>query len=120
VLEANPNILKHKLLLLYDCDARKPDKDMGLLSIRTIPKNEENTKVRKGIENLFPMELFDERFYGHRIEVNDYGAPTNIGDFKNGEFCKWICTEGKTADNFQKFSVIFEILDKFLRLESPP
>lgn len=114
VLEANPSILKHKLLLLYDCDTGKTREDIGLISIRAIPKNEENAKVKKGIENLFPMKLFDERFYEQREEVDDYGAPKIIGDFKKVEFCKWICTGGKTASNFQKFSVIIEILDEFL------
>ena len=119
VLEANPNILKHKLLLLYDCDAAKPTEDIGFLSIRTIPKNEENTKVRKGIENLFPMELFSDKFYGQKIETDDYGASRRIGDFKKVEFCTWICAEGQTAENFQNFSVIIEILDELLKLESP-
>jgi len=102
--------------LLYDCDARKPKKDIGLISIRTIPENEANTKVQKGIENLFPMELFDEQFYGQKKEVDDYGAQKNIGSFKKVEFCKWICSEGKAADNFQKFSFIVEIFDEFLGL----
>jgi len=54
VLDANPDILKHRLLLLYDCDARKSNEDVELLSIRTIPKNEGNKKIKKGIENLVP------------------------------------------------------------------
>jgi len=106
--------------LLYDCDARKPTKDSGLLSIRTIPKNEENTKVKRGIENLFPAELFDERFYGRREQMDDYGASTIIRDFKKVDFCRWVCDEGKTAQNFKNFSVIVDILDEILESTGAP
>jgi hypothetical protein len=114
VLDANPGILKHRLLLLYDCDAAKPDEDVGLISIRTIPRNEENKKIKKGIENLFPMGLFEERFYGKKTENGDYGEEKIIPYFKKVEFCKWVCTDGKTADNFQYFSAISEILVDFI------
>lgn len=74
VLEANPKLLKQRLLLLYDCDSKKPNEDLGLLSIRTIPKNEENILVKKGIENLFHQNRFDRHFYSQKTETDDYGA----------------------------------------------
>jgi len=113
-LDANPDILKHRLLLLYDCDAAKPDEDVGLISIMTIPKNEENEKIKKGMENLFDSKLFEDRFYEKKEDIGDYGEERIISSFKKVEFCYWICTEGKTANNFKNFSTIIKILEDFL------
>jgi hypothetical protein len=118
VLDANPNILKHRLLLLYDCDARKSNEDVGLLSIRTRPKNEGNKKIKKGIENLFEAKLFEDRFYEKKIEIGDYGEEKIIPYFKKVEFCRWACTEGKTSDNFENFSSIIDIFESFLEKEA--
>jgi hypothetical protein len=106
VLEANQDILKHRLLLLYDCDTKKTNEDVGLISIRTIPKNKSNKKIKKGIENLFAEELFADRFYEKKTEEGDYGEEKIIPSFKKVEFCRWVCSDGKTANNFQNFSVI--------------
>jgi hypothetical protein len=46
------------VLLLYDYDSNKRDEDAGLVSIRSIPKKDNNDVAKKGIENLLPPELF--------------------------------------------------------------
>ena len=61
--ERNPSLLHRPILLLYDCDTQKENEQIEKLWVRSIPKNEKNTKVRKGIENLFPIDLFREEFY---------------------------------------------------------
>lgn len=118
VLEAHQDILKHRLLLLYDCDTKKLDENVGLISIRKIPKNDSNKKIKKGIENLFAEELFTDRFYEKRTEEGGYGEENIIQCFKKMEFCRWVCTDGKTANNFQNFSVIIRILKDFLEKRS--
>ena len=63
IYEANPSLFHRPILLLYDCDTKKSNEQVGKLLVRSIPKNEENTKVKIGIENLFPEALFPENFY---------------------------------------------------------
>ncbi len=61
------------MLLLYDCDSNKPPEDANLLSVRAIPKNDENGTIRKGIENLLPQSLFERRFYTSKTIPGDQG-----------------------------------------------
>jgi hypothetical protein len=51
VIRANPKLTNRPILLLYDNDARKADADYGIVSVRGMPTNEGNTKVKAGIEN---------------------------------------------------------------------
>ena len=60
---ANPSLFHRPILLLYDCDTQKPNEQVGKLWVRSIPRNTENTKVKVGIENLFPADLFQDCFY---------------------------------------------------------
>lgn len=114
VAESHPDLLKRKVLLLYDCDSNKSKEDVGPLSIRAIPKNEGNKKIRKGIENLFPETLFEERFYDRKTDIGDYGEEKIIPRFRKDAFCKWICEERKEAADFTGFNVVIDILDEFL------
>lgn len=118
VFEANPELLKRKLLLLYDSDTNKPEGDIGLLSVRKIPKNKTNTKVKKGIENLLPSSLFEARFYQTKREESDYGEEKLIQVFRKMDFCKWICENRRNPDDFQGFSVVAEILKSFLGISA--
>ncbi len=115
VFEANPGLLKHKLLLLYDFDTNKPKENNGLLSIRSLPKNEENTKIKKGIENLFPKSLFEKKFYLSKPKEGPYGEPNQGWEFQKMDFCKHICEVKKDIADFKNFSIIIEIIDEFLK-----
>jgi hypothetical protein len=114
VIEAHPDLLKQRVMLLYDCDSRKPSEDIGRLSIRAIPKNESNAKVRKGIENLLPPELFEDRFYERKSHTSDYGEERIISEFRKTDFCKWICEERRNPGDFREFRVVVEFLRQFL------
>ena len=109
VYEANSSLFHRPILLLYDCDTRKPEEQVGQLWVRSIPCNPENTKVKNGIENLFPEDLFEDRFYSER--------PTNDGGFlkqlDKTKFCDWICETQKDANDFVKFDSIVQILKEF-------
>jgi hypothetical protein len=123
VIEAHPDLLKQRIMLLYDCDSRKPLEDIGKLFIRAIPKNDTNTKVRKGIENLLPPELFEDRFYERKSHTGDYGEEKIIPEFRKTDFCKWICEQRRNPSDFQGFQVVVEILRQFLgtnETQGPP
>ncbi len=93
VLEANPGLTGRKVLLLYDCDTNKPPVDTDLLSVRVIPRNDENSKTQKGIENLLPSHLFVDRFYRSREVPQEYGAINTIQEFLKMDFCRYVCDE---------------------------
>lgn len=112
--KAKPDLFKRKLLLLYDFDTNKHDQDMGNVTVRSIPRNANNTKVRRGIENLFAEQLFEARFYRSRLQVGHYGEQTNIGEFQKMEFCRELCDQKQDPTDFQGFSVIAEIIDRWL------
>ncbi|MFM7364596.1 MAG: hypothetical protein ACKO11_08895 [Cuspidothrix sp.] len=118
VLLSNPKFLTRKVLLLYDCDTRKPNEDHDNLKIRTIPE-QKNRKFKKGIENLFPDHVYDdlsidtllkEKFYPLKTKSGDYGEENQIQEFQKMKFCKWICEERRKADDFVDFKFIIDFI----------
>ena len=116
--EANSSLFHQSILLLYDCDTQKENEQVGedeRLWIRSIKQNTENTKVKKGIENLFPIKFFEEEFkfrkeYYSKKPKDDGGYAENLDKPK---FCEWICENGSKAD-FAKFDRVVKILRKFV------
>jgi hypothetical protein len=71
----------------------KRDSNHKNLFVRTLPRNDSNDKIKKGIENLLPKELFERRFYISRRKFGDYGEVTEIQSFGKERFCRYICEE---------------------------
>ena len=118
VYEANSSLFHHPILLLYDCDTRKPDDEVGRLWVRSIPRNDENPKVKNGIENLFPANLFEDRFYHKSSTKGDGGY---VIELKKKEFCNRICEGRKNTDDFEKFDGVVKVLEEFIEAhQSPP
>ena len=69
VYAANSWLFDQPILLLYDCDANKDREQIGKLCIRSIPPNEKNTTVNKGIENLFAKEYFEGSLKKNTITI---------------------------------------------------
>ncbi|PZO44484.1 MAG: hypothetical protein DCF19_01670 [Pseudanabaena frigida] len=113
VLLSNPKFLTRKVLLLYDCDTKKQSADYDNLKIRSIPR-QENRKIKKGIENLFPDHLFTKEFYTPKTKIGDYGEVNQIQEFQKMRFCTWMCSQKKDAKDFADFKVIVDILNDFL------
>jgi AAA domain, putative AbiEii toxin, Type IV TA system len=120
VIEAHPDLLKQKVMLLYDFDSSKPPEDLGRLFVRAIPENNANTKVHKGIENLLPIELFEERFYNKKIQFGDYGEEKIIGEFRKTDFCEWVCQKKRNPSDFQGFQVVVTMFREFLDKPAKP
>ncbi len=114
IYEANPSLFHRPILLIYDCDTQKPPDQIEKLWVRSIQQNTENMKVKKGIENLFPEDLFEERFYSE--------SPTDDGGYvkhlDKSQFCDWICENGSDVD-FAKFDRVVEILKEFVEAHQP-
>jgi hypothetical protein len=117
-LENNINRFPRKVLFLYDCDTEEKIakvQDFGSLSSRYIPQNSFNDKVTKGIENLFPSELFEERFYQEKTTTKGYGDESIIREFRKPDFCEWICQERREKSDFLQFDrLLVPIIQKFI------
>ena len=117
VLVANPGLMRKKVVLLYDFDVNKPNEDIGLVSVRSQPFNPENTKVTKGIENLFPAPLFEDEYYETREQPREDGGKTVHSHLKKVEFCDWVCVERRDPDDFEKFDPLINELQTMLGTE---
>ena len=113
VYESKSSLFHRPILLLYDCDTQKPSEQVEQLWVRSIPRNDENAEVTNGIENLFPANLFEDRFYHKSSTKGDGGYVMDLD--KNG-FCNWICEDRRNADDFAKFDKIVEILEEFIEV----
>ena len=115
VYKANSSLFHRLILLLYDCDTNKQAEQVGQLTVRSILRNPENTKVKNGIENLFPADLFTDCFYREKPK-NDGGFLKQLDKTK---FCNWICEERQNPDDFEKFDSIVQILEEFTGTDQP-
>lgn len=113
-LIANPSFIKHKIILLYDCDTDKAEQDFDNLYERRIKQNSQNNKVKVGIENLLPVRLFEGKFYIKKTKIGDYGEESTISKFQKMDFCQWICNERENPDDFVNFKEVIEMIEKLL------
>ncbi|MDE0326729.1 MAG: AAA family ATPase [Candidatus Poribacteria bacterium] len=115
----DPLLENRPILLLYDWDTTKEPKQIEKLWIRSIPKNSEDAEEKRGIENLFPSDLFKDCFYEEKLKKGVHGKSSKIPEFKKQEFCDWICGE-KNVDHFAKFDSVVQILKEFIEANQLP
>lgn len=115
--------LRQKMVLLFDCDTQKEDKENGRLFQRVIPEQAEN-KIKVGIENLFSNETIESAI-AHRSEFVDktdehtktergeritFPEKWEVNKDEKRNLCDWFCENG-TAEDFARFSIVFDILE---------
>lgn len=115
VILSNLDIFQQKILLLYDCDTKKPDENKGGLFIKHIPFNKKNKIIKKGIENLLSEHLFEKRFYRTKEIRGDYGETKYYEEFNKTEFCDYVCNIRHEKSDFDDFGEIIKILEEFVR-----
>lgn len=111
---------KIKKIILYDCDAIKEfegcekDKSEKILPL-LIEHNTENEKVKNGIENLFNVELFEEKFYMEEFKQTLDGGHIKKKILNKKEFRKNVCNKRNKKEDFINFEPILikiqEIID---------
>jgi hypothetical protein len=114
-LATHQHLIKRKILLLYDFDANKSDSNEGNLFVRSMLRNAGNPKIKKGIENLLPTELFQYNFYTSRTKVGDYGEVTEIQSFDKERFCRYLCeertvNEQQDRNDFANFKSVLSLI----------
>lgn len=121
------SVLPQKLILLYDCDTKKPDVDKGQVYKRTMPVQLENP-IAIGIENLFSektilaLEETNPQFIDFQPAVTkrvrnttiETPAIRSVNKDEKGNMCNWICEHG-TKEDFTNFETIFDILEEILK-----
>jgi len=115
-LRHNPQFITRRVTLLYDCDTGRSWVDYGVLFVRSIAKNDENKVTDKGIENLLPDEVFEDRFYS-KTTRKDGAKRTTIEEIRKTELCEYLCVSVRNPQHFSKFSGILSELQKILAPE---
>ena len=120
------DLVSQKVLLLFDCDTNRSNKDRSNLFQRTVPFQLDNP-LDTGIENLFSRatleraathkaEFFDieHKHRGTRRGV-DIAIPEKwaINSNEKMNLCDWLCENG-TREDFQRFDIIFGLLGEVI------
>jgi ABC-type iron transport system FetAB ATPase subunit len=87
------------ILFVFDCDVTNTFNDSNKTFHLILDKNIENRKVKKGIENLFPENLFLPELYDNKLK-DDGGDSNNLNKKK---FLKFLL-ERNTKEDFLKFN----------------
>jgi hypothetical protein len=116
----NWETLPQRKLLLYDCDTKKVDEDLGFIYKRIIPSLEDGY-ITKGVENLFPKEIVVKAISVKKAFIDlknttgiergvDYSeSVVEVNKYEKKNFCIWICENGSKND-FKNFDRIFNII----------
>lgn len=94
-LEANPQLsINKKIVLLYDFDSRKKDKNLNNIYIRSTTKNNTETIYTKGIENLLNLSNEFDRtpFYRTVTKTGHYGEQNETTTFEKTKLCDHLCS----------------------------
>ncbi|TXT26973.1 MAG: hypothetical protein FD131_3969 [Rhodocyclaceae bacterium] len=116
-------IIRNKLILLYDCDTNKQETQKGNVYKRVI-KSCNNNPISIGIENLFGSNTINklENTHPKFIDIDEPSARRIRGEnvvkpatkFVNkdekGNMCNWLCENGTTED-FLNFDSVFEMIE---------
>ncbi|MBX4261311.1 hypothetical protein KTC96_06520 [Clostridium estertheticum] len=112
---SNTELTKKKIILLYDCDVNKKNSNHNSVFVRAIPFNNKNSKVKKGIENLLPDDVFMDKFYSKKEIIGDYGERKIIESFEKMKFCNYICNDRKNPKDFEMFNCIIQIIEEIIK-----
>lgn len=114
-LKHNLKTINRKVLFLYDCDTNILKQSTGMITKNKVPFNEENTKIRKGSENLLKEELFIDDFYPSREITDAYGGLTIKKSFDKNKFCDHVYKNINDPTVFDKYEeLVFPIIEEFL------
>jgi len=118
LLKANPTLSNRHILLFYDNDTNSPDQDYPNISVRTIPKNNNNMKVKAGIENLLTEDCFEDSFYDTKEICKPNGTITVTKQLRKSDLCDAVCATG-TVEQFSAFNEALDIIEAFLNKIAP-
>lgn len=118
------DVTPQKMLLLYDCDTNKSNANKSNVYKRII-NSIDNNPIEKGIENLFDTVTIEKAIQEKTAFVDKTPQITKlvrgeeitepekweINPNEKKNLCDWLVENG-TNDDFQNFTVVFEILNE--------
>ena len=114
LLVSNSALTNRSVILLYDCDTNKPSETINGVHLRCIPRNDDATIAKRGIENLLPDGVFIADVYDEKVTEKDYGEETKVKKLNKKRLSDNVCAPDTDSSVFSNFSVIFEILDQII------
>lgn len=114
VLRSNPQLLSRKLLVLYDNDTQRSDPPGDLLHVRSVPSNDANTRVSKGIENLLPESAIADEFWTAKTNDKGNGTVSTTKTLDKMALCEQICGAPPDAVNFGGFRPVLDLIAEVL------
>lgn len=113
-LRANPKLTRRPILLLYDNDSNKTSGNYDNVSVRVLPTNSGNMKVKVGAENLLEEHVITEEYYSYNEKRKDNGDIVTVQSIKKMDLCERMCLVG-TTDDFSGFAPALDMIDEYLR-----
>lgn len=105
----NPRILKAHTVLLFDCDQNDPELDEEFLHVRVLEQNLQNSRCDRGIENLLPISVFEERFFSTST-LTDGANRTQKTVLDKVALCGYLCDQKRLAADFEGFRPTLQML----------
>lgn len=106
-----------RVLFVWDCDVKTQVDGAPSETEHTykfcLPKNNNNNKVKKGIENLYPEAIFTDEFYVERENTDGYGCKICKQEFSKNNFLNHI-KESQDVNLFDNFQPLIDKIDKIL------
>lgn len=105
-----------KYVFVWDCDFTNTNLSENEHFFKFVfEKNTSNAKVKKGIENLYPAEMFASTHYSEKEWTDDYGAEKAIQEFDKNAF---LCTvkADYNSSHFENYQSLIEKIKSILTL----
>ena len=119
-----PELFAQGVVLLFDCDQDRPNKNRGPIFQRIVPFCPDNP-VPNGIENLFSRATLEKARHHclafvdieHEHQKTHRGVQAVIPEKwavnsdEKSNLCGWLCEVG-TAEDFENFQAVFDLLQE--------
>ena len=103
----------NKVLFVWDCDVNPGASPSNNTYPYTLPNNRENTIAKKGIENMFPVQLFDD--FKKTITLSKGTVITEFDESRKRDFESFVIGRNN-ADDYRYFSSLVLELKRVKRL----
>ncbi len=100
---------ENRVIFVWDCDVNIQAPDANNTFPYTLPVNPDNNIARKGIENMFPEELFGD--YVKTINMSDGAVITEFDTNRKRDFEEFVIARDNTND-FHKFSSLITEIER--------
>lgn len=103
----------NKVIVVWDCDVRYSLESINNTFPYIIPRNTSNSIAKKGIENSFPEELFDD--FKKTITLSTGETKIDFDESRKRDFENYVLTRNNKAD-FVHFECLFDEINRIINL----